>query len=243
MTGSKGLLPTDLACLLDVFGHYCYVLDMYSTHVGACKEVHHVVFNSFLDWFDGIHLELEVISPCAWEFCIHGVRKDPYIPDWYLVFLGYTSRPPVMKPFYWWWASHVPPLLWRLVDLVLPQWPSGPVSLWGMIKETFLWLSVASAASSSSQASWGRETSSTGLPRVSLSFWLSGNEATSHWNPWWAFPKFAWLWFKWLPFVFDMIQKMAEEFDKIQWVLEREVRDFEEGLKRQIGTIFCSATT
>ena len=44
--------------------------------------------------------------------------------------------------------------------------------------------------------------------------------------------------------MFDLIHKnTADEFGKIQLILRTEVRDFREGMKGQVGTIFCSATT
>ena len=36
---------------------------------------------------------------------------------------------------------------------------------------------------------------------------------------------------------------MAQEFGKVQWVLERQVRDFKEELKEQVYTIFSNVKT
>ena len=46
----------DAAFQLDVFGHFCYMLGMYSAHDHILKQVQQAVFHGLLECHDGVHL-------------------------------------------------------------------------------------------------------------------------------------------------------------------------------------------
>ena len=70
-----GLLSTDIAGQVDVFGQYGDTLSTYGTHVGVLQETHHVILSGLLICQDGVHLETQVMCPMLLCYLAHQTYK------------------------------------------------------------------------------------------------------------------------------------------------------------------------
>ena len=63
MSSVMEVLSMDIMGELDIHGHYCNVLCMDCTKVGIFQEASQIVLCSFLQSYDHMHLEAQVIFP------------------------------------------------------------------------------------------------------------------------------------------------------------------------------------
>ena len=76
-----GMFSMDMACQMDIFWHYHYMLSANGTQVGIPQEAHHVIFSGLLQCLDGAHLEAQVICPLLLCYLVHQVCKRPLVDE------------------------------------------------------------------------------------------------------------------------------------------------------------------
>ena len=64
-----------MAGQVNVFGHYSYMLNMYSTEVGILQKAFQIIFSSLLQCLDAVHLKAKVMCPIPLHDLMHQVCK------------------------------------------------------------------------------------------------------------------------------------------------------------------------
>ena len=206
------VLSMDATSQLDVFRHYEYMLNLYSTQNGIFQEAGQIVFGSFLQCLDFTHLEVQNVCSIWLHYHGPGLWRATY--GWgaqYSFATGISPGEPLSwastsggsltpflnslwKAFPLLWAWYSQPLYWYLRVLPLPT--SQPTSRLGKIPATSLQPPSPQPSSSSPPTLWAKGCTSRGYSSVWPLLWTTlaitfvltiWNGAATSQRLWWAF--------------------------------------------------------